>query len=219
VAKVSHSIPVTPWRATSPWAFRPRMALPLVGGLISFGIGEGLLVAAHWGSAPWTVFAQGLSRQLHLSIGVATALISCAVLLAWLPLRERPGLGTLANLVLIATALDVTVILMGSHHSLVARVVFVVIGLEAVSLGSAFYLTTGLGPGPRDGLMTSVHRRLGISIVYVRAALEGSVLVVGWLLGGVVGVTTAVFAVSIGFLIGWNLKLVSKFAVKQQEAS
>jgi len=192
------------------------MALPLVGGLVSFGIGEGLLVAAHWGSAPWTVFAQGLSKQLHLSIGFSTALISCAVLLAWIPLKEKPGLGTVANLVLIASALDVTVAVAGTHHSFGARIAFVVVALEAIALGSALYLTTGLGPGPRDGLMTSLHRRLGVSIVYVRAGIEGSVLVAGWLLGGVVGVVTAIFALGIGFAIGWNLKIVELLASKKE---
>lgn len=218
MAKVSHSIPATPWRAASTWAIRPRMVLPLIGGLVSFGIGEGLLVVAHWGCAPWTVFAQGLSKQLHLSIGFSTALISCAVLLAWIPLKEKPGLGTLANLALIASALDVTVAVVGRHHSLGLRMVFVGVALEAIALGSALYLTTGLGPGPRDGLMTSLHRRLGISIVYVRAGIEGTVLVAGWLLGGVVGIVTAIFALSIGFAIGWNLRIVASLATRKGSA-
>jgi len=219
VAKLSHSIPTTPWRATSPWSFRPRMAGPLIGGLTLFGIGEGLLVAAHWGAAPWTVFAQGISAKTGLAIGLSTALVSFVVLLAWIPLRERPGLGTIANLVLIATALDATVSILGPHHAFVVRVIFVATAIELIALGSALYLTTGLGPGPRDGLMTSLHRRFGVSVVYVRAALEGSVLLVGWLLGGVVGVSTALFAVGIGFAIGLNLKIVATLAARIRVAT
>lgn len=214
--KLSHKIPVTPWRATNTWAFRLRMLLPLVTGLSLFGVGEGLLVVAHWGATPWTVFAQGVSEHAHVSIGWATALISCGVLLAWFPLKERPGFGTIANLVIIAYVLDITSEVVPEPHSDWLKTAFVFGAVAAIGVGSALYLTTGLGPGPRDGLMTSIHRHLGVSVVYVRLTLEVVVLIIGWLLGGTVGVGTAFFAATVGFSIGASLnvtdRLVRRFA-------
>ncbi|MFZ1063481.1 MAG: hypothetical protein WAN30_08425, partial [Acidimicrobiales bacterium] len=105
MVKLSHRIPETPWRAPGTWSLRPRMVLPLVVGLTMFGCGEGLLVVAQWGATPWTVFAQGVARHAHVSLGWSTAAISCVVLLAWFPLRERPGIGTIANLIIIAYVL------------------------------------------------------------------------------------------------------------------
>ena len=182
------------------------MVAPLVIGLSLFGVGEGLLVASHWGATPWTVFAEGVSHRSGLSLGWATAMISAVVLLARWPLRERPGLGTLANLVIIAYALDLTAAHVATPSSPVARGLMMLGGVAAIGVGSALYLTTGLGPGPRDGLMTSLHRRFDVSVVYVRLLLEIVVLVVGWFMGGVVGVGTAFFALSIGFSIGLSLK-------------
>jgi uncharacterized protein len=204
--KLSHRIPATPWRALGTWAVRPRMLAPLYVGLILFGIGEGLLVRSRLGATPWTVFAQGVAAHLHISLGWATAGISAVVLLAWFPLRERPGFGTLSNLVVIAYVLDLTVAFAPAPDAIVARALYVVGAVAAIGVGSALYLTTGLGPGPRDGLMTSLHRKLGVSVVYVRLSIELSVLVVGWLLGGTVGVATAIFATSIGFAIGTSLR-------------
>jgi len=181
------------------------MIAPLLGGLSLFGVGEGLLVASHWGATPWTVFAQGLGQRLGISIGWSTLLISVVVMLAWWPLREKPGFGTLANLIIIAYALDLTSVSVATPSGNLARAALMVAGVAAIGIGSALYLTTGLGPGPRDGLMTSLHRHLHVSVVYVRLSLEVVVLVVGWLLGGVVGIGTAFFAGAIGFSIGWSL--------------
>lgn len=180
--------------------------MPLVAGLTLFGLGEGLLVQSRWGATPWTVFAQGIARHAAIPLGWATALISCVVLLAWWPLRERPGVGTIANLVIIAFVLDVTANVVPAPASALVKAAFIVAAVLAVGMGSALYLTTGLGPGPRDGLMTSLHRRLGISVVYVRLTLEAVVLVVGWSLGGTVGIGTAFFASTVGFSIGLNLR-------------
>lgn len=214
--RLSHKIPVTPWRATNPWAFRPRMVLPLLLGLALFGLGEGLLVQSQWGATPWTVFAQGVSRHTNWPLGWSTAVISLVVLMAWFPLRERPGLGTIANLVVIAYVLDVVSTNLAVPHAYWLKSLYVVGAVLVIGMGSALYLTTGLGPGPRDGLMTSLHRRLGVSVVYVRLTLEVTVLVVGWLMGGTVGVGTAFFAATIGFSIGVSLRatesLVSRFS-------
>jgi uncharacterized membrane protein YczE len=204
---LSHKITETPWRAKGTWGFRPRMALPLGVGLSLFGFGEGLLVQAQWGATPWTVFAQGVSRHTHWSLGWSTAAISVVVLLAWFPLRERPGFGTIANLVIIAYVLDIVSTNLAVPHAVWLKIVYVVGAVLVIGVGSALYLTTGLGPGPRDGLMTGLHRRLGVSVVYVRLTLEVLVLVIGWLMGGTVGVGTAFFAGTIGFSIGLSLRM------------
>ncbi len=208
--KLSHSIPQTPWRAKSVWALQIRSVVPLWMGLCFFGIGEGLLVDSGWGASPWTVFAEGISKHTSLSLGWCTALTSAAVLLLWIPLKQRPGFGTISNLVIIALMLQVTVNVVHPAHAVVLRIAYILGSLEFIGAGSAFYLTTAMGPGPRDGLMTSIHRNFGISIVYVRLSIEATVLVIGWLLGGVVGVGTAVFALGIGFSIGLNLQVLSR---------
>lgn len=192
------------------------MVLPLVVGLSLFGVGEGLLVVAHWGATPWTVFAQGVSLHTHVSLGWSTAGISCVVLLAWWPLRERPGFGTLANLVIIAFVLNVTADLIPTPRAALVKSMFVVGAVVAIGIGSSLYLTTGLGPGPRDGLMTSLHRRLGVSVVYVRLTLEVFVLVGGWFMGGTVGVGTAFFATTIGFSIGASLHVTERLVQRFQ---
>ena len=215
--KLSHKIPVTPWRATNTWAVRTRMLLPLVVGLSLFGVGEGLLVVTHWGATPWTVFAEGVSRHAHISLGWSTAAISCVVLLAWFPLRERPGFGTIANLVIIAYVLDLTSEVVPTPASAFAKSLFVVGAVVVIGIGSSLYLTTGLGPGPRDGLMTGLHRRLGVSFVYVRLTLEVAVLIVGWLMGGTVGVGTAFFAATVGFSIGASLNVTDRIVRRFQQ--
>jgi hypothetical protein len=212
--KLSHTIPVTPWRAVSTWAIRPRMVAPLVGGLTAFGIGEGLLVQSQWGASPWTVFAQGIAKQASISIGWATALISCAVLVLWFPLRERVGFGTVANVIIIAYVLDLTTTTVAVAHNPAVKILYVVGAVALIGMGSAFYLTCGLGPGPRDGLMTSLHRRLHVSVIYVRLSIEVTILIVGWLLGGTVGVATAFFAATVGFSIGANLHVLDRLVHK-----
>ncbi len=212
--KLSHTIPMTPWRATSTWSLRPRMVAPLVGGLAMFGVGEGLLVQSQWGASPWTVFAQGIAKQASISLGWATALISCAVLLLWFPLRERPGFGTLANLVIIAYVLELTTTTVAVAHDPWVKVLYAVGAVALIGIGSAFYLTCGLGPGPRDGLMTSLHRHLHVSVVYIRLSIEVTILMIGWLLGGTVGVATAFFAATIGFSIGASLQLLDRVVKK-----
>lgn len=212
--KLSHTIPVTPWRAKSTWSFRPRMALPLVGGLVLFGLGEGLLVQSQLGATPWTVFAQGVARHTNWPLGWTTALVSAVVLILWLPLRERPGLGTVANLIIIAYVLDLVSTNLAVPHVLWLKASYVVGAVLVIGAGSALYLTTGLGPGARDGLMTSLHRRLGVSVVYIRLSIEATVLVIGWLMGGTVGLGTAFFAATVGFSIGANLNVLER-AVKR----
>lgn len=179
--------------------------LVLAVGLWLFGTGEAFLVDSGLGVSPWTVLAQGLDTQVPIGIGWATFLVSVVVLVLWVPLRERPGLGTLANTALVALALGVTVPLLPSPDSVALQVVEVLVGISLIGLGSGLYLTTGLGPGPRDGWMTGIHHRTGIPVTPVRLAIEVTVLGLGWLLGGTVGVGTVAFAVLIGPSVGYGL--------------
>jgi hypothetical protein len=186
------------------------MVIPLFGGLAAFGFGEGLLVQSQWGASPWTVFAEGIAKHVQISLGWSTALISVVVLLAWIPLRQRPGFGTIANVVIIAYVLDLTTYAVAPSHADWLKVVYVLGAVLSIGVGSAFYLTCNLGPGPRDGLMTGLHSRLNVSIVYIRLTIEALVLTIGWLLGGTVGIATAFFAATIGFSIGASLNVLER---------
>jgi uncharacterized protein len=187
-----------PWSAGSRWSARPTTLLVLGTGLWLFGTGEALLVASHLGNTPWTVLAQGVSRHSSLSIGEATLAISAVVLVGWIPLRERPGLGTIANAVVIAVAIDVMLAVLPTPDAVAGRLVEVVAAIACIGMGSGFYLTTWLGPGPRDGWMTGLARRTGWPIAGVRLSIELTVLVAGYLLGGRVGIGTVAFALTIG---------------------
>ncbi len=179
----------------------------LIVGLYAFGTGEALIVQGGLGVSPWTVLAQGLSTILPVSIGVATFLISAVVLLLWIPLRERPGLGTVANAVVIALALQAGVALIPAPEGWPAQLALVLLGIAMIGLGSGLYLTTNLGPGPRDGWMTGIHRRTGWPVGRVRLGIELVVLVAGWLLGGTVGLGTVLFAVLIGPAVAQGLAM------------
>src|SRR2546423_11976838 len=186
------AVPVSRWRPT------PARLAKLLAGLWIFGVGEALLVASELGNSPWTVFAQGLARQTPLGVGSATIVISLAVLCAWIPLRQRPGLGTVLNAILIGVSIDVTLSLLPHTLPLAARLGEVALGVWVVGLGSGLYLTSYLGPGPRDGLMTGLHRRTGVSLRLVRTAIELSAVTIGIVLGGTFGVGTVAFAAAIG---------------------
>jgi uncharacterized membrane protein YczE len=202
----SHTVPVTRWRAASRWRTRPSTFAILLVGLWLFGTGEAMLVASTLGNAPWTVLSQGLSSRFPISIGVATFLVSVTVLLLWIPLRERPGLGTISNAVVIALSLQVMVTVLPTPGNVVVRLLMVLGGIVVIGIGSGLYLTTNLGPGPRDGWMTGIHLRTGWPISAVRLGIEATVLVIGWLLGGTVGIGTVLFALLIGPSVGYGLK-------------
>jgi len=209
----SKTIPPTPWTANSNWSFSPKIFFILIFGLALFGVGEALLIQSTIGNSPWSVFAQGLSLQTELSIGQSTALTSLAVLALWIPLKQKPGFGTLANIAVISIFIQLGV----DHIPIVnsnfpIQMLYVIVGIGLVGFGSAIYITCGLGPGPRDGLMTSLHRNTGIRISRVRLSIEVIVLLAGMALGGSVGIGTAMFALFIGNSIATNLNLVTKFA-------
>lgn len=208
----ARTVPAVPWRARSPWRPTPLGAVLLPAGLAVFGAGEALVLRSRIGNSPWTVLAEGLSTQTGVNIGLATFAVSAAVLLAWWPLRERPGLGTIANVLVIATALDWTAAAVPVAHGTAAAASYAVVGTLLVGLGSGIYLTTGLGPGPRDGLMTSLHRRSGWPVARIRLLIEVSVLAAGWALGGRVGAGTLIFALLVPRAVAWGLALVARAA-------
>ncbi len=188
----------------------------LFAALAIFGLGDSLLIQSHIGNAPWSVLAQGLSRHTPFSIGESTFIISAVVLLFWFPLKERPGFGTVSNLVIIAAAIQLGLYIFPPlNHVFALQLFYVFLGIALVGLGSAFYITCGLGPGPRDGLMTALHKRTGVRIGRVRLGIELSALIIGGLLGGRLGLGTALFALLIGNSIALSLNLVHKlFPIK-----
>jgi uncharacterized membrane protein YczE len=155
-------------------------------------------VHARLGNSPWTVLAEGVSRHTSLTIGDATVVLSFVVMLLWIPLRQRPGIGTVLNAIIIGVAIDAMLPLLPAAHSLAGRLAFVGVGIALVAAGSGLYLTARLGPGPRDGLMTGLHFRTGRSLRLVRMTIEVSAVAAGFLLGGTVGIGTVAFALLIG---------------------
>ena len=182
----------------------PRRLLRLVAGVVLFGIGIGLMARADLGLAAWDVLHQGLARRTGLTMGTASITTSATVLLLWWPLRERPGIGTVVNALGIGLVLDLTLWLVPLPEGLVARWGLMLAGPVLVGVGSGLYIGAGLGAGPRDGVMTGLARR-GVPVGVARAGLELTVLAVGWLLGGTVGVGTVVFSLAIGPLVAFFL--------------
>lgn len=198
--------PTRPPAATL-WRPGPRRLARLLIGLTTFGVGDAFIVSSVLGNAPWTVLAQGVSLHTPLTLGIATQVIGLLVLAGWIPLRERPGLGTVLNVVVIGIAIDLTLLLLATPGTVAARALFLLLGIALVGAGSGLYLGARLGPGPRDGLMTGIARRAGWPLAAVRGGIEISVLAAGWALGGTVGVGTLVFAVLIGPAVGIAVRM------------
>jgi uncharacterized membrane protein YczE len=197
-----------PWSARrSGWSARPITLAVLLFGLWLFGMGEAALVNSSLGNTPWTVLAEGVANHSRLDIGGATILLSVLVLVGWIPLRQLPALGTLANVVVIGVSLDVMRPLLPHPGSVPVRALEAAGGIVTIGVASALYLTANLGPGPRDGWMTGIHRRLGYPLASVRLAVELTVLTVGVVLGGTVGVATVAFALFVGYCLAWTLRL------------
>jgi hypothetical protein len=210
-----------PWSAQrSGWSWpRPVTLAFLLFGLWLFGIGEAGLINARLGNTPWTVLAQGVAKHSPLDIGGATIAISVVVLLGWMPLRQVPGIGTVANVVVIGLSLDVMRQVLPHPESVPARLLEAGLAILAVGVASALYLTANLGPGPRDGWMTGIHRRTGYPIASVRAAIEITVLIIGFALGGTVGVATVAFALLVGYCLASTLRLFELAASRREELS
>ena len=178
-----------------------RRLSQLLLGLALYGLTLGMMIRATLGNAPWDVLHQGLAIHLPISIGTAVIAISLVVLVFWIPLRELPGLGTILNSVLVGLSADLTLSLLSAPDEMWQRAVLMVGGILLNALATALYIGSQLGPGARDGLMTGLHRRTGLSIRTVRTALEVFVVAIGWLLGGVVGIGTLLYALAIGPLV------------------
>ena len=206
-------IPNLSWSSQDPLNFKPKFKtiLYLVLGLILFATGETLLITANQGVSPWTVLAQGISFQSNLSIGVTTFIVSIFVLLLWYPLSQKPGLGTILNIILISIVIDLTIPILPYPKSFLLQIIQSVLAVFVVGLGSGFYLTANLGPGPRDGLMTGLQNLTNQPIALIRTIIEVSAVGVGFYLGGIVGIGTLLFAFGIGPTVSLGIFIVMKY--------
>jgi len=178
-----------------------RRLTQLYAGLVLFGVSMALLVEARLGVMPWDVLHQGLARRTGLSLGTMTVIVGVVVLLCWIPLRERPGLGTVSNVLVIGVSVDAALALLPTPAPAAARVALAVAGITLNAIATAMYIGARFGAGPRDGLMTGLVRRTGASVGVVKTSIEVGVVVSGWLLGGTVGVATVAFALTVGPLV------------------
>ncbi len=210
------AIPKVRWSSDRALNFKPPVLTlsVLCVGLTIFGLGEALLIAAGAGVSPWTVLSQGISVITGWSIGVTTFLTSLAVLLLWIPLKQTPGLGTLLNAVIISIAIELSLPYLPQPDLYLLKVTEGVFGILLVGLGSGLYLIANLGPGPRDGLMTGLQRITAQPVARVRTAIELTVVIFGWLLGGTVGVGTLMFAFGIGPAVSVGLYTVNHYSSK-----
>ena len=190
----------------SPSAVLPRLP-GLIVGLIVFGVGIALMARAGLGLGPWEVFHQGISKITGLELGTVSILVGIPILAAWWPLGERPGVGTVLNILFIGTATNVALSMVPTAVELPAQLAMMLGGVVTIAIGSGLYLASDLGPGPRDGLMTGLHVRFGLSIRRARTSIELLVLLAGFLLGGTIGLGTVVFALAIGPLVQVSLRV------------
>ncbi|MGY1743045.1 MULTISPECIES: membrane protein YczE [unclassified Blastococcus] len=179
----------------------PRRLVHLYLGLAAYGVSMALLIRSALGNMPWDVLHQGLADRLPLSLGTVTVVVGALVLLAWVPLRQRPGLGTVSNVVVIGVVVDAGLSVLAAPSALWARVAFAAAGIGLNAVGTALYIGARLGPGPRDGLMTGICARTGWPVRWVRTSIEVAVVLTGWALGGTLGLATVAYALLIGPLV------------------
>ena len=205
-------IPKVNWSSNKPYNFRPKFStfFFLCFGLTLFGLGEGLLIVSFTGASPWSVLAQGISININLSIGTITLLISIAVLILWIPLGLKPGMGTIFNALIIAFMIDLCIKFVPTPSNYINQILLAVLSVLAVGIGGGIYLISNLGAGPRDGLMIGLQKLTKLPIAAVRGTLEISVVSIGWYLGGTVGIGTLLFAFGIGPCVALGLYLVDK---------
>ena len=206
------NIPKVYWSSDKSFNFKPKFSTSffLIFGLIIFGFGEGLLILSTTGNSPWSVLAEGISKNSKLSIGAATFLVSVSVLFLWIFLKQKPGLGTIFNIIIISGMIDVTLHFFDPPSSSMLKYLLAIFAVLLVGIGSGIYLVANLGPGPRDGLMTGLTKITNLPIALVRACLEISVVIAGWYLGGTVGAGTLIFAFGIGPCVAFGLFIVNK---------
>ena len=205
-------IPKVKWSSEKPFNFKPKFStfFFLCFGLSLFGLGEGLLIVSFTGASPWSVLAQGISLNVNLSIGTITLLISIAVLILWIPLGQKPGMGTIFNALIIAIMIDLCIKYVPTPSNYIYQLLLAVISVIMVGIGGGIYLVSNLGAGPRDGLMIGLQKLTNFPIAVVRATLEIAVVSIGWYLGGTVGIGTLFFAFGIGPCVALGLYLVDK---------
>ncbi len=205
-------IPKVKWSSEKPFNFKPKFStfFFLCFGLSLFGLGEGLLIVSFTGASPWSVLAQGISLNVNLSIGTITLLISIAVLILWIPLGQKPGMGTIFNALIIAIMIDLCIKYVPTPSNYIHQLLLALISVIMVGIGGGIYLVSNLGAGPRDGLMIGLQKLTNFPIAAVRATLEISVVSIGWYLGGTVGIGTLLFAFGIGPCVALGLYLVDK---------
>lgn len=205
-------VPSLSWSSEFPLNPKPRLTtmIMLVIGLFLFGLGEAIIIGSGSGVSPWTVLAQGISKRSDFSIGMATFFISIAILIFWIPLKQVPGIGTILNAIIIASAIDLTLPYLPQPDDITFKIIQACFGILVVGLGSGIYLCSNLGPGPRDGLMIGLQKQTNASLPAIRTIIELLAVISGWLLGGVVGIGTILFVFGIGPCVGIGLTLVEK---------
>ena len=197
------SVPNLFWSAPTPLSIKPPLlsVLFLFIGLSIFGFGHAILFGSNFGVSPWMVLAQGLAIQFEIGIGLSIIVVSFGVLLFWIPLKEKPGIGTFINFFVVAAVIEITLPYIPYQTDISLKLLQVFLGILVIGIGGSIYLIANLGPGPRDGLMTGISKKTEIPMAYVRNALEISVVIIGWSLGGTAGVGTLIFAIMIGPVI------------------
>ena len=210
-------VPNVSWSSEFPLNTKPKLTtlIMLVIGLFLFGLGEAIIIGSGSGVSPWTVLAQGISSKTDLSIGMATFLISIFILIFWVPLKQIPGIGTILNAIIIASAIDLTLGFIPKPELIYLKILQVSFGIFIVGIGSGIYLASNLGPGPRDGLMIGLQQKTNTSIPLIRTIIEITAVTVGWFLGGIVGIGTILFVFGIGPCVGVGLTLVEKVSKKR----
>tara|TARA_B100001758_G_scaffold4237_1_gene3374 strand:+ start:77 stop:763 length:687 start_codon:yes stop_codon:yes gene_type:complete len=210
-------VPIVNWSSDFPLNTRPKLTtlIMLVIGLFLFGLGEAIIIGSGSGVSPWTVLAQGISSKTDLSIGMATFLISIFILIFWVPLKQIPGIGTIFNAIIIASAIDLTLGFIPKPELIYLKILQASFGILIVGIGSGIYLASNLGPGPRDGLMIGLQQKTNTSIPLIRTIIEITAVTVGWFLGGIVGIGTILFVFGIGPCVGVGLTLVEKVSKKR----
>ena len=205
-------VPKTCWSSERPFNLKPKLStfFFLCFGLSLFGLGEGLLIVSFTGASPWSVLAQGISLNIDFSIGTITLFVSIGVLLSWIPLKQKPGIGTILNALIIALMIDICINFVPTPENYFSQIILAVVAVFTVGLGGGIYLVANLGPGPRDGLMIGLQEKTNLPIAAVRAFLEISVVAIGWYLGGTAGIGTLLFAFGIGPAVALGLFLVDK---------
>jgi|TARA_B100002052_G_scaffold298224_1_gene331073 uncharacterized membrane protein YczE len=206
------NVPKVYWSSKEPLNLKPNLSslFFLILGLILFGLGEGLLIVSNSGASPWSVLAQGISLNINLSIGTTTFLVSIFVLILWIPLKQKPGIGTILNAIIISIMIDVCIKFVPTPENYLYQIILGVLAVLTVGLGGGIYLVANLGPGPRDGLMVGLQKKTNLPIAAVRALLEISAVSIGWFLGGTVGIGTLLFAFGIGPAVALGLFLTGK---------